>query len=252
MEITEETTGNAGVPAFNPDAVPAHIAVIMDGNGRWAASRGEPRLRGHREGARALETVMRACGDWGVRYLTVYAFSTENWKRPQAEVDGLMALLGTYLREKTPELLRDGICLRAIGDRSRLPDGTRAALARAEEELAGGGRLTLQLALNYGGRDEIVRAARALARAARAGEIAPEAIDEAAFAARLDTAGVPDPDLLIRTAGEKRLSNFLPWQLTYAEYYATPVCWPDFGRAELAAAIAEYQRRTRKFGGLGK
>lgn len=249
MEMTPPAAPTAALP-FDLATVPQHVAIIMDGNGRWAAARGLPRLAGHEAGARTLRTIMQACGDWHIKYLTVYAFSTENWKRPAAEVDGLMTLLEQYLRGEAENLRRDNIGLRVIGDRGRLPAKTRESLENTLATLRACDGHILTLALNYGGRDEIVRAARQLAAQATAGVLRPEDIDEPRFAACLDSAGTPDPDLLIRTAGEKRLSNFLPWQLSYAELYVTTACWPDFNRDEFARALAEYQRRTRKFGGL--
>jgi undecaprenyl diphosphate synthase len=243
-----ESADDQAPPPFAPDAVPSHIAVIMDGNGRWARERGLPRVKGHEAGAESVRACVRACGEWGVKVLSLYAFSTENWQRPRAEVQALMRLLGRYLREERPELQAQNVRLRPIGDLARLPRGARQELERTREALAGNSGLTLVLALSYGGRDEILRACRRLAARAAAGEVRPEAIDPDAFAAALDTAGLPDPELLIRTAGEMRISNFLLWQASYAEYYSAPVCWPDFGRAELAAAIAEYQRRRRTFG----
>lgn len=237
-------------PLFDPARVPAHIAIIMDGNGRWAQNRGCPRVEGHQAGAQALRRVLEACRDWGIEYLTVYAFSTENWKRPQEEVDALMFLLERYLASEIEEMEKNSVRLRILGDPARMPDSTRAALAAATARLQGGTRQMLTLALNYGGRDEIVRAARKLAAQVAAGALRPEDISEERLTAELDTAGIPDPEMIIRTAGELRLSNFMLWQASYAELYATPVCWPDFDREELAVAIAEYQRRTRKFGAI--
>ncbi len=235
---------------FDPAAVPAHVAIIMDGNGRWAQALGKARVEGHQAGAVALRRVLEACRDWKIGYLTVYAFSTENWKRPQAEVDALMHLLERYLASEIEEMERNSIRLRIIGDIARMPDSTRQALQASMERLKGGTRQMLTLALNYGGRDEIVRAARKVAARVAAGELKAEDITEEMLAEQLDTAGIPDPDIIIRTAGEMRLSNFMLWQASYAEYYSTPVCWPDFGREELGKAIADYQRRTRKFGAL--
>lgn len=233
-----------------PGPVPEHIAIIMDGNGRWAGERGLARVEGHRAGAESLREVIAACGDWGVRCLTVYAFSTENWKRPPQEVEALMLLLEQYLQSQTAELERNDIALRVIGDIAGLPQGARVALEAATRRLAHCKGRVLTLALNYGGRDEMVRAVRALAARVAAGELAPGSITADTISAALDTAGLPDPDLIIRTAGEMRLSNFLLWQASYAELYSTPLCWPDFRRAALAEAIEAYRRRTRKFGAV--
>jgi len=218
----------------------------MDGNGRWARARGLARASGHRAGAAAVRRTVDCCARWGVPYLTLYAFSTENWNRPPAEVNALMRLLGQFLRREADSLAGAGVRLRVLGDPSRLPPRLRRELDRVTEQLAGGRRLTLSIALNYGGRDELTRAFRRLL----ARGIPPEAVDEAAVSAALDTAGLPDPDLVIRTAGEERLSNFLIWQAAYAEYYSEPRCWPDFGPEALAEAFRAYQARARKFGGV--
>ncbi len=237
---------------FNPESLPEHVAIIMDGNGRWAQNRGKQRVEGHKAGADTMRTILKACGQWGIKYLTVYAFSTENWKRPQAEVDALMLLLETYLQSEADELEREGVRLATIGDISKLPRRTRDSLASVKARLNNGTGVTLTLALNYGGRDEIIRAVRSLAGAVLSGELAVVDISEELLAGKLDTAGVPDPDLLIRTAGEMRLSNFMLWQVSYSEFYSTAVCWPDFDRREFALALGEYQKRTRKFGDLAK
>ena len=234
--------------AFAPTPLPRHIAIVMDGNGRWAQARSRPRVFGHRAGAESVRRAVKACGEWGIEVLTLYAFSTENWSRPSAEVSALMALLRHYLRGEVRELDRSNVHLRVIGDLERLSAATRRELDRARRALEKNTGLTLVLALNYGGRDELARAMRALAADAVAGRIRAEAIDEAAIAGRLDTAGLPDPDLVIRTAGEMRLSNFLVWQASYAEYYSTTVCWPDFDRPALAEAIRTFQQRRRTFG----
>jgi undecaprenyl diphosphate synthase len=231
--------------------VPRHIAIIMDGNGRWARRRGLPRVAGHRAGAGALREVVRACGDLGVKYLSLFAFSTENWRRPRAEVSALMRLLSEYLRREVDELNANGVALRAIGATADLPPGARRNLERAIERTRGNGGLCLILALNYGSRREIAGAARELCRLSAAGEIDWRAVDEAAVERHLYTSGIPDPDLLIRPSGEMRLSNFLLWQAAYAELYVTPVLWPDFRRADLVRAILDYQRRERRFGGVG-
>ncbi len=235
---------------FEPAPLPRHIAIIMDGNGRWAKARGKPRAYGHRAGAEAVDRTVRACGAWRIPHLTLYAFSTENWTRPAAEVTALMELLNRFLEEKTEELAKENVRLRAIGDLERLPDPPRGTLEASLARLEAMDGLVLTLALNYGARDEIIRAARTLARRVRDGDLDPEAIDEAALAGSLDTAGTPDPDLVIRTAGEMRLSNFLLWQASYAEFHATETCWPDFGRETLAEAIRAYQGRIRTFGSV--
>ena len=232
---------------------PRHVAIIMDGNGRWAAARGLSRADGHRAGAEAVRRAVRAAAEWGIECLTLYAFSTENWSRPVLEVRALMALLARYLREEVPELGKNGVRLRFLGDARRLSAPLRKAMQSASERLASQTGLTLSLAVNYGGRDEIVRAARTLARDAAAGRLSIreiDALDEAAFEARLDTAGLPPVDLAIRTAGELRLSNFLLWQAAYAEYWACPRHWPDFDADIFAKAIGAFQSRRRKFGGL--
>jgi undecaprenyl diphosphate synthase len=231
--------------------LPRHIAIIMDGNGRWAQARGLPRHAGHRAGVEALRRVVRAGQDLDIPVLTLYAFSTENWKRPAAEVKGLMDLLMEYLEEDREELLAAGVAVNVIGHLEELPPLTRRAVERVVRQTRGRPR-TINVALNYGGRREIVDACRRLAQAALSGALRPEAIDEARFAAELDTAGQPDPDLLIRTGGELRLSNFLLWQLAYTELYVTPVPWPDFTAQDLHAAILAYQGRHRRFGGTGE
>ena len=228
---------------------PRHIAIIMDGNGRWAADRGLPTAAGHRRGAEAARAAVRGCLDLGVEYLTLYAFSSENWKRPADEVRDLMGLLRLYLRRELDELAGAGVRLRAIGERGRLDADIRALIASAEARTGANVRLTLTVALNYGSRNEIAAAARAIARDARAGRVDPESVDAAAFSARLETDGAPDPDLVIRTGGERRLSNFLLWQSAYSELVFTPTMWPDFGRESLEAAIGEYRGRERRYGG---
>lgn len=229
--------------------LPAHVAIIMDGNGRWATSRSMPRIEGHRAGVRAFRETVEECGRLGIHYLTVYAFSTENWDRPQDEVGFLMNLLLDVLDRELPEFERQGVRLRLLGDRSRLPRRVNAKLDEALERLRhNDGGLTLCVALNYGGRAEIVRASRRLAMDIAEGRVDPARVDEEAFSGYLDTAGIPDPDLIIRTGGEYRISNFLLWQAAYAELWLTPVFWPDFGREHLHAAILDYKRRQRRFG----
>lgn len=228
--------------------LPRHVALIMDGNGRWAKRRGWNRVRGHEEGAESVRVVVRACRRLGIGWLTLYAFSQENWARPQAEVSALMKLLNRFLKKERAEMLERGIRLNTIGEIERLPKATRELLARTMADTAGGREMVLTLALSYGGRQELIRAARLLAAEAAAGRLAPEQIDEAALAARLYTAGMPDPDLLIRTSGEQRTSNFLPWQMAYTEFYFTETLWPDFREEELMAALHSYARRQRRFG----
>ncbi len=230
--------------------VPRHIAIIMDGNGRWAKERGLPRREGHRAGAESIREVIAACKELGVEYLTLYAFSSENWNRPADEVKALMGLLDRFLDEQAKELERQNVRLQAIGQLSRLPEKTRARLDKIIAKTAGNGSLTLVLALSYGAREEIVEAARALAADAAAGRIDPAGIDNSVFASRLQTAGMPDPDLLVRTSGELRVSNFLLWQISYAEIVIVKKFWPDFRQRDLFDAVAEYQGRNRRFGAL--
>jgi undecaprenyl diphosphate synthase len=220
----------------------------MDGNGRWARERGWPRLKGHEQGAGNVETICEACIGAGVEYLTLYAFSTENWKRPAHEVAGLMLLLERFLAEKVAMMNRNGVRLATIGRTRDLPAAARKRLERAIEETSGNTRLTLTLALNYGGRDEIVDAVRAIAGEVRAGAIEPGKIDAGTISEHLYTHEMPDPDLLIRTSGEMRLSNFLLWQLSYTEIHVTRKFWPDFGAEDLAAAISDFQSRERRYG----
>ncbi len=229
-------------------AVPRHLAIIMDGNGRWAQARGLPRVAGHEAGAESVREITRACRAAGVQALTLYSFSTENWKRPDDEVKALMGLLARFLVEERREILENDIRLNAIGQIDRLPIPVRAALKELSHASRNNKGMVLTLALSYGGRAEIVEAAKSLARKAAAGRLRPDAIDEATFAAELGTAGLPEPDLLVRTSGELRLSNFLLWQLAYAEIYVTDVLWPDFRRAELEQAFASFGTRERRFG----
>ncbi len=230
---------------------PRHIAIIMDGNGRWAAGRGLPRSVGHQRGADAVRTAVRGCVDLGVDYLTLYAFSSENWKRPAEEVQDLMGLLRLYLRRELDELANAGVQLRVIGERDALDKDIRALIDCAEARTGTNAVLTLTVALNYGARNEIVAAVRAIARDVGAGRVDPEAVDAAMFSAHLQTDGMPDPDLVIRTSGEHRLSNFLLWQCAYSELVFTPVLWPDFDRPALENAIDEFRRRQRRYGGAG-
>ncbi len=228
---------------------PAHVAIIMDGNGRWASSRHLPRVAGHREGARAVRRTIEAAIRHGVGWLTLYAFSSENWRRPAGEVTDLTGLLRYYLRSEINELDANGVRLRVIGDRARFDDDIQRELARAETRTSANRRLNLTVALSYGSRAEIADAARAAAEAARDGLLDPATLDEQSFGALLSTTGMPDPDLLIRTSGEQRLSNFLLWQAAYAEFLFMDVLWPDFGESHFTAALSEYARRERRFGG---
>ena len=231
-------------------SVPRHVAIIMDGNGRWAKARRLPRVAGHKQGVEAVRRTVRAAGDLGIEVLTLYAFSSENWRRPAAEIADLMGMLRHYIRAELDELAREGVRLRIIGDYRKFEPDLVKMLDGAVERTVGNDRLTLAIALNYGAQDELLRVARRLMREARAGEIDPDALDDAAFEARLDTAGLPRLDLLIRTSGEQRLSNFLLWQAAYAELVFTETLWPDFDRAHLADAIAAFGRRERRYGGL--
>ena len=236
------------LPAAPPRPLPRHIAIIMDGNGRWAQSRGLPRIAGHRRGAEAVRRTLTAAGELGIPYLTLFGFSSENWKRPLGEVDDLMGLLRHYLRGEIAELHRGGVRLRVIGERGRLSPDIVAMIENAEALTRDNPGVNLTVALSYGGRAEIVAAARAIAAEAAAGRLAAAAVDEALIAGHLFTADLPDPDLLIRTSGEQRISNFLLWQCAYAEFVFSPTLWPDFGRADLEQAIAEYAGRDRRYG----
>ncbi len=227
---------------------PRHIAIIMDGNGRWAKERGLPRLEGHRVGAESVREVLEACIELGVEYLTLFAFSSENWNRPESEVKSLMSLLDRFLKEKAKDLDRQKVRLLAIGQIERLPAATRKLIAQIEERTAKHEAMTLVLALSYGAREEIVAAARSLAEDAVAGRISPDAIDNELFASRLQTAGIPDPDLLIRTSGEQRLSGFLLWQSAHSEFSFCEALWPDFRKVDFLRALRSYAARGRRFG----
>ena len=229
---------------------PRHIGIIMDGNGRWARERGELRVAGHREGMVVLKRMVEACKNLGIGYLTVYAFSTENWKRPQREVAFLLRLLQSYIRSELDYLRENDVALRFIGAREGLSPKILGMMEEIEEKTAGGQAMTFSIAFNYGGRQEILEAAKKLALDAAAGMLDAEGITLEDLEARLYTAGMPDPDLIIRTSGEFRTSNFLLWQSAYAEYYITPVLWPDFTEDELMAAISSFGKRERRFGGL--
>ncbi len=230
--------------------VPQHVAVIMDGNGRWAKARGWPRLKGHQEGANSLRAILRACRDHGVKYLTVYAFSSENWVRPKDEVSGLMSLLKTFLRKQEFELHENQVRLRMIGRMEDLPAAVQKELQRVMAATAHYTGHQLILALSYGSREEITNACRQIAREVQAGRLDPEKITPQTIAQHLYLPDVPDPDLLIRTSGEMRISNFLLWQISYAELYVTPVLWPDFREPQFAAALADFARRHRRFGDI--
>jgi len=229
---------------------PIHVGIIMDGNGRWAKARGLPRLEGHRRGVEAARRAVRSAIELGLRYLTIYSFSSENWSRPPEEVSDLMGLLKRFIRNDLAELHRSNVRVKVIGARDNLAGEVAGLLAEAEQLTRDNNGLTLVVAFNYGARQEIAVAARRLALDALAGKIAPSAIDEAALSARLDTAGIPDPDLVIRTSGEQRLSNFLLWQAAYAELVFLPIHWPDFDRAAFEFALAQYAARERRFGGV--
>lgn len=246
--LTNGATEQQLLQSLDGDRLPRHVAIIMDGNGRWATRRSLPRMEGHRAGVRALRDTAEACSQLGISYLTVYAFSTENWERPQDEVGFLMDLLTSVLDKELPRLEKNGVRLRILGDRSRLPARVNRKLDEALARTPADGRLVLCVALNYGGRAEIVQAAKRLAADVSSGTLRPEDVDETRFASYLYTADIPDPDLIIRTGGEHRISNFLLWQAAYAELWITPVFWPDFRRIHLYSAIVDFQRRQRRFG----
>jgi undecaprenyl diphosphate synthase len=239
-------------PQDEPQVMPQHVAVIMDGNGRWAAARGLSRTEGHKQGAEAAQRVVEAARDMGIPYITLFTFSSENWNRPASEIDDLMNLLRFYLKKETAELHKSGACLRVIGNRARLPADIVKLIENAEEKTGDNDRITVVIAISYGGRDDIVQAARNLAAMAKTGAVDVDGIDEGLFAQALMTDGIPDPDLMIRTSGEYRISNFLMWQLAYTEMYFTNTLWPDFDRAELQAAISFFNGRDRRYGGLSR
>jgi undecaprenyl diphosphate synthase len=241
-------TGPARLPAAPGGGPPAHVAIIMDGNRRWAQARGLPVALGHRAGAEAARRTVEAAAKQGVAWLTLFAFSSENWRRPLEEVSALTGLLRLYLRSEVASLVKEGVRLRVIGDFHRFGPELARAIAAAEEATAGGTRLNLNIALSYGGREEIVQAARAIAEQAAAGRLDPATLTEARFGTFLQTAGMPDPDLIIRTSGEQRLSNFLLWQAAYAEFVFQDVLWPDYDAEHLAEALAAYGQRERRYG----
>ena len=247
--VADQRTTAAGAKGFE-SAVPRHVAIIMDGNGRWAAERGLPRSEGHRRGVEAVRRTVRSALDLGIDYVTLFSFSSENWSRPRAEVDFLFGLIRYFIRRDLADLHRDGVRVRVIGERERLPPDIADLIDEAERLTDKNRALTLVFAFNYGARDEITRATRRIAEAVKAGDLDPATIDQGTLAAYLDTAGMPDPDLVIRTSGEMRLSNFLLWQAAYAELVFLPVYWPDFGADSLHAAIDEFTTRTRRYGGV--
>lgn len=231
-------------------SIPKHVAIILDGNGRWAKKRGLPRNMGHIQGAKTVEDICEIAYNMGIQYLTVYAFSTENWARPKDEVDALMGLLRNYMKNCIKRASKNNMCVRVIGDKSRLAPDIIESIAQLEEATKDNTGLHFQIAINYGGRDEMLRAVKAVGEKVAKGELDVSEIIEETIAAHLDTAGLPDPDLLIRTCNEQRISNFLLWQLAYTELYFTPVPWPDFSKEELEKAVEAYQSRDRRFGGL--
>ncbi len=228
--------------------IPQHVAIILDGNGRGAKSKGMPRNYGHVQGAKTVEKICEEAYRMGIQYLTVYAFSTENWNRPADEVDALMGLLRNYMKTCLKTAAKNNMCVRVIGEKSRLDEDIRRRIAELEAATKENTGLHFQIAINYGGRDEIIRAVKKLAKQVQAGELNPEDITQEQFDGALDTAGIPEPDLLIRTCGEQRISNFLLWQLAYTEFYFTPIAWPDFTKEELEKAVAAYNKRDRRYG----
>lgn len=230
--------------------MPNHVAIILDGNGRWAKAKGMPRNYGHVQGAKTVEVICEEAYKMGIQYLTVYAFSTENWNRPKDEVDALMKLLRNYMKNCLKTAEKNRMCVRVIGDKSRLDEDIRKRIEELEEATKNNDGLHFQIAINYGGRDELVRAVKKLTDKVLAGELVGEAITEENISDCLDTAGIPEPDLLIRTCNEQRISNFLLWQLAYTEFYFTPVPWPDFSKEELIKAVEAYNHRDRRYGGL--
>lgn len=232
--------------------IPTHVAIIMDGNGRWAKKRGLPRTAGHAQGAKVVEQILEDADDMGIRYLTVYAFSTENWSRPESEVKALMNLLRTYMKTALAKCTRNNVRVRVIGDKSRLDQDLRESIHNLERDTRNNTGIGFQIAINYGARDEMRRAVTSIVRKAEKGELDPEEITEQTISDALDTSGIPDPDLLIRTCGEERLSNFLMWQLSYSELYFTDVAWPDFTKKDLQQAVDAYNHRERRYGGLSR
>ncbi len=240
----------AKLSAAAQELLPLHVAVIMDGNGRWAKERGLPRIEGHRRGAESARAIIKAASESGIRYLTLYTFSVENWNRPKTEVDAIMKYLAYYLRKETPELDRNNVRLEAIGQIHRLPEPVQKQLGKSRQQLSKNTGLTLVLALSYGARAEIVDASRAIAEKVQSGDLVPEEVTETLFGMHLYTSQIPDPDLLVRTSGEMRLSNFLLWQVSYAEIVVTETLWPEFRKAEFYNALEEFAKRHRRFGKL--
>lgn len=238
------------VDVLDMDNIPQHIGIIMDGNGRWAKRRGLPRTAGHKMGAKTLENIADYCSEIGVKVITAYAFSTENWSRPKEEVDAIMDLLHDYLIDAKTKFVERDARLTISGDRSKFSDKLKSAMESAIDATKDGKKITINLALNYGGRDELVRAAKAVSADVAEGKIDPDNIDEDVLASYLDTAGMPEVDLIIRPSGELRLSNFLLWQAAYSEFWYSDVCWPDFTSEDMKAAIIDYQKRNRRFGGV--
>ena len=238
------------VESSKPQRQAEHVAIIMDGNGRWATQKGWPRLAGHRKGAERVKEIVRCAPDLGIRWLTIYAFSTENWKRSTEEVLGLMSIFARYIEREADRMAAESVRMRFIGDRSRLDPKLQKLMAGIETRTAQFSRLNLTVAINYGGRDEIVRATRKLAADVAAGRLAPEAVTDTVLTSYLDTADLPDPDLVIRTSGEVRTSNFLPWQAAYSEYEFTEILWPDFTPDVLGSIVARFGNRERRFGGV--
>lgn len=228
--------------------MPAHVAIILDGNGRWAKSKGMPRNYGHVQGAKTVETICEEAYRMGIKYLTVYAFSTENWNRPQDEVDALMKLLRNYMKNCLKTAEKNRMCVRVLGEKSKLDEDIRTRIAELEEATKDNDGLHFQIAINYGGRDELTRAMRRIAAEVKSGSLDEADINEECISNHLDTAGIPEPDLLIRTCNEQRISNFLLWQLAYTEFYFTPVAWPDFSKEELVKAVKAYNHRDRRYG----
>jgi undecaprenyl diphosphate synthase len=237
------------LPAIlDPTKIPQHVAAIMDGNGRWAKQKGLPRIAGHQQGANTVRSILRCCKDWGIANFTVYAFSTENWGRPEAEVNFLMRLFEGLLDSELAQMHAEGVRIRFLGDRSQVPIGLQNMMDKSIKKTANNQAVTFNIAINYGSRNEILQACRSISERVKSGELDTEQIDESLFTEYLDTHGLPDPDLLIRTSGEQRLSNFLLWQLAYTEIYITNTHWPDFSNDEFTQAIADYQQRNRRFG----
>lgn len=235
---------------LNMDSIPKHIGIIMDGNGRWAKAKGLPRSAGHKAGVETIRDVLVECNDLGVKYLTIYAFSSENWKRPKDEVNTLMSLLVQYLRKELNEIHKEKVVIKTLGDLSALPELCVKEIEDAKEKTKDNTGLVFNIALNYGGRDEIIHAVKKLYKDVESGKVKEEEINKEIFEQYLYTAGMPDPDIIIRTSGEQRLSNFLPWQSTYSEFWFTDINWPDFKKDTLRKAIYDYQNRERRFGGV--